>query len=65
MFEQMKYQWDLRKLLRDKKRFRDAYDKDIRRARKEGKSSQDIQQLKHEASFEIRIVEERISMESG
>lgn len=62
MIEYLKYRAKLTKLFRKKEDIRNAYADDIRKARKEGKPSDDIQSLEHSSYFEDSMVDEEISL---
>ena len=62
MIEYLKYRAKLTKLFRQKEAIRSAYADDIRKARKEGKPSDDIQFLEHSSYFEESMVDEEISI---
>lgn len=62
MIEHLKYRAKLTKLFRQKERLRAAFTEDIRKARKAGKPTEDIQSLEDHSCFEERIIDEEIAI---
>ncbi|MEW6536947.1 MAG: hypothetical protein AB1454_15155 [Candidatus Auribacterota bacterium] len=62
MIEYCKYRAKLANLFRRKKSLRAAFAEDIRKARKEGKSTEDIQSLEHQSYFEESMIDEEIAI---
>ena len=62
MIEYLKYRLVLTKLFRQKVKLRATFKEDILRARKQGKSRDDIMSLESQAWFEEQMVNEEISI---
>jgi len=62
MIEYIKYYLNLTKLFKNKERIRVEYTNDIRRAKKEGKSKDSVEAMKHQLYFEIQVIDEEISI---
>ena len=60
------YQWNLRKIQRQRVKTLSAYKKARGKAKSEGKPQYEIEELVHEELFEIRLIDDEIeSLESG